>query len=50
MGLSLDHLDATNLGSSTSNSMLTNFEDVPISNPVAVIDTETIAPTSSATD
>ena len=35
--LHLDQVDATNLGSSTSNSMLTKFEDVP----VAVIDTET---------
>ena len=50
MGLSLDQLDATNLGSSTSNSMLTNFEDVPVLNPVVVIDTETTVPTSSATD
>ena len=41
MGLHLDQVDATNLGSSTSNSMPTNFEDVSVLNPVAVIDTET---------
>ena len=41
MGLHLDQVDATKLGSSTSNSMPTNFEDVPVLNPVAVIDTET---------
>ena len=36
MGLHLDQVDATNLGSSTSNLMPTNFEDVPVLNPVAV--------------
>ena len=41
MGLHLDQVDATNLGSSTSNAMPTNFEDVPVLNPVAVIDTKT---------
>ena len=41
MELHLDRVDATNIGSNTSNSMPTNFEDVPALNPVAVIDTET---------
>ena len=41
MGLHLDQVDATNLGSIASNSMLTNFEDVPALNPVAALDTET---------
>ena len=50
MGLSLDQVDATDLGSSTSNSMLANFEDVPILNPVALIDTETTTPSTSAID
>ena len=36
MGLHLDQVDATNLGSSASNSMPTNFEDVPVLNPVAI--------------
>ena len=35
------HLDATNLVFSTSNSMLTNFEDVSVLNPVAAIHMET---------
>ena len=48
MGLHLDQVDATNLGSSTSDSMLTNFEDVPVLNPVAVRLHTT--PTSLATD
>ena len=30
MGLLLDQVNVTNLGSSTSNSMPTNFEDVPV--------------------
>ena len=37
----LDQIDATNLVSSTSNSMPTNFEDVPVLNLVAVIHMET---------
>ena len=41
MGLHMDQVDATNFGSSTSNLMPTNFEDVPVLNPVAVIDIET---------
>ena len=49
MGLHLDQVDATNLGSSTSNSMSTNFEYVPVLNPVAVR-LHTIPSTSLATD
>ena len=49
MGLHLDQVDATNLGSSTSNSMPTNFEDVPVLNPVAVR-LHTTPSTSLATD
>ena len=41
------HLDENNLGCSTSNSTLNNFEDVLILNPVAVIDMETIHTTPS---
>ena len=40
-----NQVDATNLGSSTSNSMPTNFEDVPVLNPV-----HTTPSTSLATD
>ena len=51
MRLNLDQLDATNLESSTSNSVLGNFEDVPVLNTVGVIDMETTTPsTSSATE
>ena len=41
-------LDANNLGSSTLSSILANFEDVPVLNPVAVIDTETTTSSTSS--
>ena len=49
MGLHLDQVGATNLGSNTSDSMPTNFEDVPVLNPVAVR-LHTTPSTSLATD
>ena len=41
-------LNANNLGSSTSSSILANFEDVPVLSPVAIIDTETTTPSTSS--
>ena len=41
-------LDANNLGSSTSSSILANFDDVPVLNPVAIIDTATTIPSTSS--